>query len=117
MTAALDALRNLEEQARRRREARDRRALEIREQVERQVRALLPPEGRAWLIGSLAWGGFGERSDVDLVVDAIDRGQRDRIERALAKAAGAEVDLLELGALPAEFRARVLTEGRAIHGG
>jgi len=27
---------------------------------------------RAWLIGTLAWGGFGERSDVDLVLEGLD---------------------------------------------
>ena len=78
---------------------------------------MLPPGATAWLIGSLAWGGFGERSDVDLVVDGVDRAELVGIERAVAKAAGVEVDLLELGTLPSQFRARVLAEGCEIHGG
>jgi len=34
----------------------------VRAEIEIQVRALLPYEARAWLIGGLARGGFGERS-------------------------------------------------------
>ena len=60
----------------------------------------LPAGTRAWLVGSLAWGGFGERSEVDLVLDGVsgplataieiaDQGHRGRsrsasVSRALA---------------------------------
>lgn len=116
MTAASNTLRALEERARWRREQRERRAAEIRGRVEAELRSLLPAGGRAWLIGSLAWGGFGERSDVDLVIQGVDAGRLVDIERAVARAAGAEVDVLDLSGLPADFRARVLAEGVEIHG-
>lgn len=96
------------------REARARREAHeaaTRAQVLALLRATLPPEASAWLIGSLAWGGFGERSDVDVVVRGLEPAQAVRLERELARAAQAPVDLLDLDSLPADFRARVLEEG------
>jgi predicted nucleotidyltransferase len=77
---------------------------------------LLPVGARAWLVGSLAWGGFGPRSDVDLVLDGVSAAVATDIELAVARAANAPVDLLDLGDLPGDFRERVLAEGVALHG-
>lgn len=92
-------------------------AAEARARVVAVVRGQLPPGGRAWLIGSLAWGGFGARSDVDLVLADVDGLQATSIEVAASKAVGVEVDLLMLQHLPRSFRERVEREGMAIHGG
>ena len=82
------------------------------------VRGLLPPGGRAWLIGSLAWGGFGAHSDVDLVLADVDGSRATAIEVAVCKAVGVEVDLLMLQHLPQSFRERVEREGDGgFHGG
>ncbi len=67
--------------------------------------------GRVWLIGSLAWGGFGERSDVDLVVEHLPAEAASLLADLLADATGRHVDLLLLDSLPASFRRRILDEG------
>jgi predicted nucleotidyltransferase len=69
----------------------------------------------AWLVGSLAWGGFGARSDVDLVV----RGAAletlgaiaARAEEKLGPDAQGRIDVLRLEDLPPSFRERVLSTG------
>lgn len=76
----------------------------------------LPPGGEAWLIGSLAWGGFGERSDVDVVVRGLSSDSVSELERSLSEATGVEVDLLDLSSLTEPFRARVLAEGILVRG-
>ncbi len=68
-----------------------------------------------WLIGSLVWGGFGTRSDVDVVVRGAGAPHHGRlwahwVER-LGADAGERVDLLRLEELPEAFQRRVLTEG------
>lgn len=93
------------------------RALAAREQVLAIVRGLLAPTMRAWLIGSLAWGAFGTRSDVDVVLSGVDRERAGAIEDALLRALRVEVDLLVFEDLPASFRDRIEREGIAIHGG
>ena len=50
------------------------------------TRANMPPGATAWLIGSLAWGGFGERSDVDVVVRGLDWNEAMTLELALSRA-------------------------------
>lgn len=101
------------------REARARRELverETRDRVLSTLRAQLPPGTRAWLIGSLAWGGFGERSDVDVVVEGLASEAATRLEQVLVRMAGVPVDLLHLETLPEAFRERVVAEGVAVHG-
>jgi predicted nucleotidyltransferase len=90
---------------------------ELLQQVARgAVETQLPPGARAWLIGSLVWGGFAERSDVDLVLDGVDGPGATQIESVLANATGLPVDVLHLERLPDSFQRRVLEEGIAIHG-
>ena len=89
----------------------------MRDRAVAVVRGLLPAGGRAWLIGSLAWGGFGARSDVDLVLAGVDGQIATSIEVTLSTALGIEVDQLTFESLPPSFRARVEREGLAIHGG
>jgi len=92
------------------------RADVLRTEILALVRGHLPAGGRAWLIGSLAWGEFGNGSDVDLVFDGVDPARLVQIETDVARAAGAAVDVLLLDELPASFRARVEREGTSIHG-
>jgi predicted nucleotidyltransferase len=88
----------------------------IRQTVIAAVKNGLPLGGRAWVIGSLAWGEFGVRSDIDLVFENVpDRSLID-IEMSVSRATALAVDVLRLRDLPPDFRARVLREGLAIHG-
>jgi predicted nucleotidyltransferase len=68
----------------------------------------------AWLVGSAAWGGFGERSDIDVVVGDLDERAAAGVVDALTEAAGVRVDLLRLEELSAGFRQRVLREGERL---
>lgn len=68
----------------------------------------------AWLVGSAAWGGFGERSDIDVVVRDLDERAATGAADALTEAAGVCVDLLRIEELPAGFRQRVLREGERL---
>jgi len=92
------------------------RAESVRRLVLEIVPRRLPPGGRAWLIGTLAWGGFGTRSDIDLVFDGTPDATMTAIELELLHAAHVEVDTLRLADLPAAFSTRVLGEGVALHG-
>jgi predicted nucleotidyltransferase len=69
---------------------------------------------RAWLIGSLAWGGFGPRSDVDLVVEGLAAAHRVLLADRLGESTGRSVDLLPFEELPPAFQARVLAEGHDV---
>lgn len=112
-----DTLRTLRARSARARLEASERARKLRIAVEALVRSRLPPEGRAWLIGSLAWGDFGERSDVDLVFDQVSAPETAAIEVELSRALGVAVDRLHLGDLSPEFRARVEREGVPLHAG
>jgi predicted nucleotidyltransferase len=98
---------------RREREAHEHRAAELRRCVAGEAAALIE-QGlavRAWLIGSLAWGSFGERSDVDVVFEGLAPGAIGFAAAELAERLGARVDVLRLEDLPESFQARVLREG------
>lgn len=66
---------------------------------------------RAWLIGSLAWGGFGLRSDIDLVIEGAGTGALSTIAERIGEATRRTVDVLALETLPPSFRKRVLSDG------
>ena len=90
-----------------------RRAQEVRGLVDTEVAALLI-EGvaaRAWLIGSLAWGNFGVRSDVDLVLEGLAVDRIGAIAERVASRVNAPVDVLRIEEVPAAFRRRILSEG------
>lgn len=78
--------------------------------------ARLPSEAHVWLIGSLPWGGFGERSDIDMVFDGVERAEAIALADRIGEQTGRHVDVLALAELPAEFRTRVQTEGRLLRG-
>jgi predicted nucleotidyltransferase len=72
---------------------------------------------RAWVIGSVAWGGFGAHSDIDVVIEAgevDDALLAQRIEEEIGSRTGRNVDILFLRALPEGFRRRVLAEGHLV---
>lgn len=98
------------------RAARDALANTLRLRVMARVRAALPVGGRAWLIGSLAWGDFGERSDIDIVTEGWPPTARLSLENDLARSTDREVDCLAWEDLSPTFRARVEREGTALHG-
>lgn len=87
------------------------RAGELRVTIERAIAAALPAGAHAWLIGSLAWAGFGAHSDVDVVVAGLDAEAVTRLGASLLARAGIPVDLLRLEDLPDPFRRRVVAEG------
>jgi predicted nucleotidyltransferase len=90
-----------------------RRADEVRVIVRAEVAALIR-EGlarRAWLIGSLAWGRFGVRSDVDVVLEGLAVARIGAVAERLAGHVHADVDILRIEEIPATFRQRVLAEG------
>ncbi|MBX3274847.1 MAG: nucleotidyltransferase domain-containing protein [Sandaracinaceae bacterium] len=99
------------------REARERRARAAREELDRRLAACLPGRGAAWLIGSLAWGGFGTRSDIDVVAEGLSEAEAAALERSLGVIEGAAVEVLRLEELPAAFQERVTREGIRLGGG
>lgn len=70
---------------------------------------------RAWLVGSLAWGGFDLGSDVDLVVEGLAEADAAALWDHLSAELGARVDLLRLESLPSDFANRVKREGEPLH--
>lgn len=96
----------------RRREGEARRAEELRQAVRAWASEHLGRGdfGNAWLIGSLAWGTHGAGSDVDIVVEGLS-GEPGALWAELVRRLDCEVDLVRLEELPADFAARVLTEG------
>lgn len=99
-----------------RRAAQEARAALVRDRLLQLLRSHLPSGTKAWLIGSLAWGGFGEHSDIDLVLAAADASLASRLELLLTRELDVPVDLLRAEDLPASFRQRVEREGVACHG-
>lgn len=104
--------------------ARARRDLETQSQEAERARAavvgVLRPAlargevTRAWLIGSLALGYFGAGSDVDVVVEGLERSREGDLRTALEDATRLPVDLLRFEELDAGFREAVLREGEVL---
>ncbi len=70
---------------------------------------------RAWLIGSLVVGTFGEHSDVDVVVEGLADDRIGAVWGALEDGLATPVDLLRIESLSDSFRARVLREGVLVY--
>ncbi len=89
------------------------RAHRVRGIVNAEVAALLTQGAarRAWLIGSLAWGQFGVRSDVDVVLEGLAIDCIGAVADRIAGRVQCEVDVLRIEDLPESFRRRVLSEG------
>ncbi len=68
----------------------------------------------AWLIGSAAWGGFGARSDLDVVVRGLAPHDLADVLDALVLATGLPVDVLRLEELASPFVERILTDGERL---
>ena len=102
---------------RQRREYQRQRAEQVRRIVDDTVLSALESGRfrRAWLIGSLAHGHFGVRSDVDLVVEGLPAHELPAMWNELCELLDLHVDLLRLEELPATFRERVLREGLPFH--
>lgn len=99
-----------------RQQADDARAVRVRQLAVQTLRDHLPPDTHAWLFGSIAWGGFGPRSDVDVAVEGVSPADATRLELDLVTALGLEIDLLRLEELPASFGERIRREGLAVDG-
>lgn len=80
----------------------------------------LPEVRRIFLFGSRARGDAGERSDVDLAVDAPAASRRDWL-RIVESVESAEtllrIDVVRLDEAPAGLRGRILSEGKLLYGG
>ena len=68
----------------------------------------------AWLVGSAAWGGFGVRSDLDVVVRGLASEAVDEVADGLVVATGLPVDVLRIEELSERFAQRVVTEGERL---
>lgn len=113
---ARQAARTLRARGSRARQERERRARAAREELDRRLAATLPEGVRAWLVGSLGWGGFGPRSDIDVVTEGLADDAATRLEQALGTIEGARVELLRIEELPPAFRERVEREGVPLDG-
>ncbi|MBI5486400.1 MAG: nucleotidyltransferase domain-containing protein [Deltaproteobacteria bacterium] len=73
---------------------------------------------RVILTGSLARGGFGENSDIDLAVEGVRDDQFFRAGAELERAAdGFAVDLVPLESAAPEYRTAAEEEGVVLHDG
>ena len=108
-----DLASTLLERERKKRAAHARRATELREKLAEwalrsRSEGLI---GRAWLIGTLAKGNWGDASDVDIVVEGLDPLLDAQAWSELERLLEARVDLLRIEDLPGAFARRVLDEG------
>ncbi len=87
------------------------RAAELRARIEVLAAAEDLRGVELWLIGSLAWGGFGVRSDVDVVARGLPIERVCAIETAWIFALREQVEFLRFEELKPSFQERVLREG------
>lgn len=101
---------------RERRIAHELRATELLASTRGELRAAIRARriARAWVIGSLTTGLFGERSDVDVVITGGDPSADTALWCELERRLRVAVDLLRLESLPATFQERVLREGLVV---
>jgi predicted nucleotidyltransferase len=108
-----DLARELVRRRRVERDGHERRAEMLRSVVASEAAAIIRDRWgrRAWIIGSLAWGNFGERSDVDIVFEGLALDRIGDVATRLGDRFRVSVDLLRLEDLPRGFQDRVLAEG------
>lgn len=106
----------LRARARRQREAQEAHAKVVHDRLMESLRTQLPKGTMAWLIGSLAWGGFGAHSDVDLVLRGADAAFASRLEVALTRDLQVPVEVMRAEDLPGPFQERIEREGIMCHG-
>lgn len=111
---ASDLARALVLRTRTRQAAEERQRLEVMHTL-REAVPLIAEElslGHVWVIGSAAWGGFGLRSDVDLVVEHGERtGARVELADRVGSLLGRVVEVLPLAQVVDSLRRRTLAEG------
>lgn len=94
------------------------RVLEITEEIARRVRGQLGPEARVLWFGSWVSGDAVERSDIDVAFDAgapLDPVVRARLEESVESIPTLySIDLVDLRAVGAAFRERILEGGVAL---
>ncbi len=83
----------------------------VRASLDAALRASPVRPRRAWLIGSLAWGGFGGHSDVDVVVEGLDVEATSRLTVDLVRGLPVMPQVLRLEELPPSFADRVVSDG------
>lgn len=99
------------------RQARDAaRVAELRRQLDALAAAEELRGVELWLIGSLAWGGFGVRSDIDVVVRGLPSERVGPLETAWTLALRVPVELLRFESLGTSFQERVEREGVRLRG-
>lgn len=109
-----EAAATLQRRYRERHLARVERAKLVHQRVKNVVRDLALSKARIWLIGSLADGSFGERSDIDIVIDTVDDAQANRLFDQLERELALPIDLLLWRELDTTFQARVLRDGERL---
>jgi predicted nucleotidyltransferase len=111
-----DLARTLVRRAAVRREADERARAACLRASEASLRRLRDAVGfrRAWLVGSLAGGRFGLRSDIDVVLEGADDRALAEVAEAIGEATGRAVDVLAFERLPPGFKARVVAEGLSV---
>jgi predicted nucleotidyltransferase len=87
------------------------RAAELRARIEVLAAAEKLRGVELWLIGSTAWGGFGVRSDIDVVARGLPLERVCPLETAWMFALREQVELLRFEELEPSFQERVVREG------
>lgn len=93
------------------------RAEWVRQELEAETASFLKvhPAARAWLVGSVARGELGERSDVDVALAGVPPDGAVELSLLLGERLGVAVDVLRLEELPPSERQRFQAEGVPLH--
>jgi predicted nucleotidyltransferase len=104
------------ERIRRERERCEASRLRIRQELDSVLSELGPRHGirRGVLYGSLAWGGFHDRSDVDLVVWGAEPGDEDALAGEILQRVGRPAHVVRAEWAPPGLVERVLAEGEEL---
>lgn len=108
-----DLARTLLARERSRREHNARRAEQLRRALSSWAAAAKASGlvGRAWMLGSLARGDWGDASDVDIAVEGLAPNCEASTWSGLEALLSSSVDLLRVESLPRPFAERIRAEG------